>query len=395
MKKITLFILCYLTVVACSGVKKTESFLNTGNYDAAIDKATNALRTNKTAKGKQDYVYLLEEAFAKAKTRDLESIKLLEKENNPANYERIFNLYNQLHNRQEKIKPLLPLPLHNEGRNAIFPMDNYADKIVASKSNLSGYLYSNAKNLMKSNNKMDFRQAFDDLRYLDQLNPNYQDVRSLMDEAQFKGTDFVHVYTKNETGMVIPQRLQDDLLDFSTYGLNDKWTVYHNNRQKSVNYDYGMIVNFRQINMSPEQVREKQFIKEKQIKDGVKNLYDANGNIVKDSLGNPIKVDNFKTISVSVYEFTQFKSCQVTAKVDYIDFRSNQLIETFPLASEFVFEYIYANYNGDKRACEETYYQYFDRRAVPFPTNEQMIFDSGEDLKAKLKSIITNNKFRR
>jgi hypothetical protein len=393
MKKITYLLLAFI-IVNC-GVKSTESLLNTGNYDAAIDKAVNALRTNKTAKGKQDYVYLLEEAFAKAKARDIETIKLLTVENNPANYERVFNLYNQLHNRQERIKPLLPLPLHNEGRNAIFPMDNYADKIVSSKNSLSGYLYSNAKKLMNSNNKMDFRQAFDDLRYLDQLNPNYQDVRTLMDQAQFKGTDFVHVYTKNETGMVIPQRLQDDLLDFSTYGLNDKWTVYHNNRQKSINYDYGMIVNFRQINMSPEQVREKQFIKEKQIKDGVKNLYDSNGNVVKDSLGNPIKVDNFKTISVSVYEFTQFKSCQVTAKVDYIDFRSNQLIDTFPLASEFIFEYIYANYNGDKRACEETYYQYFDRRAVPFPTNEQMIFDTGEDLKIKLKGIITNNQFRR
>lgn len=393
MKKIT-FLFLSLILFSC-GVKQTQSKLSTGDYDGAINNAVDALRTNKTAKGKQDYVYLLEEAFAKAKQRDLSTLNLLIKENNPANFERIYNLYNQLNNRQERIKPLLPLPLHKEGRNAIFPMDDYSDEIISSKNNLSGFLYSNAKKLMTSRNKLDFRQAFDDLRYLDQLNPNYKDVRSLMDEAQFKGTDFVHVYTKNETGMVIPQRLQDDLLDFSTYGINDKWTVYHNNRQKNITYDYGMIVNFRQINMSPEQVREKQFVKEKQIKDGVKNLIDANGNIVKDSLGNPIKVDNFKTISVNIYEFTQFKSCQVTAKVDFIDFRSNQLIDTFPLASEFIFEYIYANYNGDKRACEESYFQYFDRRAVPFPTNEQMIFDTGEDLKAKLKSIITNNRFRR
>lgn len=393
MRKITLLFLGLL-VISC-GVKQTQSKLSSGDYDGAINNAIDALRTNKTAKGKQDYVYLLEEAFAKAKQRDIETLNLLIKENNPANYERVFNLYNQLNNRQERIKPLLPLPLHKEGRNAIFPMDDYSDEIISSKNNLSEFLYSNAKKLITSRNKLDFRQAFDDLRYLDQLNPNYKDVRSLMDEAQFKGTDFVHVYTKNETGMVIPQGLQDDLLDFSTYGINDKWTVYHNNRQKNITYDYGMIVNFRQINMSPEQVREKQFVKEKQIKDGVKNLVDANGNIVKDSLGNPIKVDNMKTISVSIYEFTQFKSCQVTAKVDFIDFRSNQLIDTFPLASEFVFEYIYANYNGDKRACEESYFQYFDKRAVPFPTNEQMIFDTGEDLKAKLKSIITNNRFRR
>ncbi|WP_445711516.1 hypothetical protein [Flavobacterium sp.] len=393
MKKITLIILS-LIVVSC-GVKQTQSMLSNGNYDGAIEKAIDALRTNKTSKGKQDYVYLLEESFAKAKARDESSLNLLIKENKPSNYERIYGLYNQLRNRQERIRPLLPLPLLKEGRDALFPMDDYSDEIISSKTKLSDYLYSNAKKLMASKNKIDFRQAFDDLTYLDQLNPNYKDVRSLMDEAQLKGTDFVHVYTKNETNMVIPARLQDDMLDFSTYGINDKWTVYHNNRQKSIKYDYGMIVNFRDIVISPEQVREKQFIKEKQLKDGTKTLLDTNGNVVKDSLGNAIKIDNFKTISVSIYEFTQFKSCQVTAKVDYIDFRNNQLIDTFPISSEFVFDYIYANYNGDKRACESDYYQFFERRAVPFPNNEQMIFDTGEDLKAKLKSIITNNKFRR
>jgi hypothetical protein len=393
MKKITLLFLSII-IVSC-GVKQTQSKLSNGDYDGAINKAIDALRTNKNSKGKQDYVYLLEEAFAKAKQRDLESLNLLIKENNPINYERIYNLYNQLNNRQERIKPLLPLQLIKEGRNAIFPMDDYSDEIIRSKNNLSGFLYANAKKLLDSKNKMDFRQAYDDLAYLEKLNPNYSDVRALMDEAQFKGTDFVHVYTKNETNMVIPARLQDDLLNFSTYGINDKWTVYHNNKQKGINYDFGMIVNFRQINISPEQVKEKQFVKEKQIKDGVKTLLDANGNVVKDSLGNPIKVDNMKTITVSIYEFTQFKSCQVTAKVDYIDFRSNQLINAFPVTSEFIFDYIYANYNGDKRACEENYYQFFDRRAVPFPSNEQMVYDTGEDLKAKLKGIITNNKFRR
>ncbi len=368
--------------------------LSNGNYDGAIENAVDALRTNKTAKGKQDYVYLLEESFAKAKERDQSSLNLLIKENNPANYERIYNLYSKMRSRQERIKPLLPLPLLKEGRNAIFPMDDYSDEIISSKNNLSGFLYINAKKLMTSQNKMDFRQAFDDLRYLDELNPNYKDVRALMDQAQLKGTDFVHVYTKNETNMVIPTRLQDDLLDFSTYGINDKWTVYHNNRQKNINYDYGMIVNFRGIVISPEQVREKQFIKEKQIKDGTKTLLDSNGNVVKDSIGNAIKVDNFKTIKVNIYEFTQFKSCQVTAKIDYVDFRTNQLINAFPITSEFIFDYIYANYNGDKRACEADYYQYFERRAVPFPSNEQMIYDTGEDLKIKLKGIITNNRFR-
>ena len=393
MKKITL--LFFAVLLASCGVKQTQSMLSSGDYDGAINSAIDALRSNKNAKGKQDYIYLLEEAFAKAKQRDLETLNLLAKEKNPANYEKIYNLYSQLKKRQERIKPLLPMQLLKEGRNAIFPMDDYSDDLVNSKTNLSGFLYTNAKKLMTSKNKLDFRQAFDDLTYLEKLNPNYKDVRALMDDAQYKGTDFVHVYTKNETKMVIPVLLQDDLLDFSTYGINDKWTVYHNNKQKNVTYDFGMIVNFRQINISPEQVKEKQFVKEKQIKDGVKNLLDAKGNTVKDSLGKPIKVDNMKTVKVSIYEFTQFKSCQVTAKVDYINLKTNQLLDTFPVTSEYVFSYIYANYNGDKRAVEDTYYQYFDRRSVPFPSNEQMVYDTGEDLKLKLKNIITNNKFRR
>ncbi len=393
MKKITTLLALFL--IASCGVKQTRNYVTSGEYDAAINNAVDGLRGNKNAKGKQDYVYLLEEAFAKSKERDLRNIATWFKDANPQNLEKIYNTYVQLNSRQEQIRPLLPLKLLKEGRDAIFPFDDYSDQIVSSKNALSKYLYDNSKALLINKDKLVLRRAYDDLVYLESLNPGFKDVSKLIEEAKFKGTDFVNVYTKNETNRVIPTRLQDDLLDFSTYGLNDKWTVYHSNRQKGITYDYGLIVNFREINISPEQIKEKQFDKEKLVKDGVKNLLDSNGNIVKDSLGNAIKVDNMKTIRVSVYEFSQIKACQVTAKVDYINFQTNQLIQTFPLASEFVFSNIYSKYKGDKRAVEETYYDNFNKRAVPFPSNEQMVFDTGNDLKAKLKDIIVRNKIRR
>ena len=394
MKKNTLLLTLLIIISAC-GVRQTRDLLTSGDYDSAIRNAIDGLRGNKNAKGKQDYIYLLEEAFAKAKERDLRDINAWFKDANPQNLEKIYTTYVLLNSRQEQIRPLLPLKLMKEGRNAIFPFDDYSDQIVSSKNALSKYLYDNSKALLANNDKMVLRRAYDDLVYLERINPGYKDVAKLTEEAKFKGTDFVNVFTKNETNMVIPVRLQDDLLDFSTYGLNDKWTVYHSNRQKGIDYDFGLIVNFRAINISPEQVKEKQFDKEKLIKDGVKNLLDANGNVVKDSLGNPIKVDNMKTVRISIYEFSQIKACQVTAKVDYINFKNNQLIETFPLASEFIFSNMYATYKGDKRACEDTYYPNFSRRSVPFPSNEQMVFDSGNDLKAKLKDIIVRNRFRR
>lgn len=395
MQKITLLLsILFLTFSSC-GVKTTQSLISGGNYDGAIDRAVEALRTKKDSKGKQDYVYLLEEAFAKAKDRDLRNLELMSKEANPSNTERIYNTYLQLNDRQEKIRPLLPLPLLKQGKNANFQFDNYSDAIVNSKNALSKYLYENASALLKSNNKLDIRKAYDDFFYLESINPNYKNTKKLMADAQFKGTDFVDVYAKNETNMVIPKMLQDDLLDFKTYGLNDKWTVYHSARQKNVNYDYSLVINFRQIFISPEQIKEKEFIKERQVKDGVKTLLDSRGRPVKDSLGKEIKVDNFKMLRATVYEFRQFKSCQVTAKIDYVDSKTNQLIQTFPLSSEYVFENIYSTFKGNRNACEDNYLTYFDKRAVPFPNNEQMVYDTGEDLKAKLKDIIVRNKFQR
>ena len=123
MKKITL-VLALLIVLSSCGVKQTQNLLSSGNYDEAINNAVSNLRTNKDKKSKQDYVYLLEEAFAKAKERDLNTINLLVKESNPAQIEKLYNLYIQLNDRQEKIKPILPLQLIKEGRTAIFPFEN-------------------------------------------------------------------------------------------------------------------------------------------------------------------------------------------------------------------------------------------------------------------------------
>lgn len=394
MKKTTLLLFLLIIAAGC-GVKQTQNFVGSGDYDAAIDKAVSSLRNNKDKKGKQDYVYLLEEAFAKAKDRDLRNISMLVKDANPRNFEEVFNTYVQLNNRQEKIRPLLPLKLLKEGRNANFPFDDYTDQIIDSKNALSRHLYDNAKGLLGTKDKANYRRAYDDLAYLDELTPNYKDVRKLMEDAKLRGTDFVHVYTKNETKIIIPTDLQTALLDFSTYGLNDKWTVYHSNKQKNVVYDYAMLVNFRQINISPEQFKEKEFVNEKEIVDGKKKLLDARGRVVKDSLGNDVMVDNIKIVKIKINEFRQFKTAQVMAKVDYLDLKTNQLIQTFPISSEFVFENIYAKYRGDLRAIEKEYHPYFRNRPVPFPSNEQMVYDTGEDLKAKLKDIIVKNKFRR
>jgi hypothetical protein len=394
MKKFLLFTLFSFLLISCSSIKNTQEAISNGNYDSAINTAIENLKRNKTKKGNQPYIILLEEAFAKVTSKDLAKINFLKKDNNPENIETIFVLYEELKRRQEILKPLLPLFIRKQNREAKFQFNNYDDEIIANKNQLSDYLYAKAKKFFNKNNKFDYRAAYNDLEYLEKINPNFKEVRSLMEVSHERGLDFVIVSMKNKTQKVIPKRLEEDLLNFDTYGLNDLWTVYHGAKDPKINYDFGLELNLRKIKVSPEQIREKEIIKEKDIKDGLKYLLDENGNQVLDQEGNKIKVDKLIKVRCELYQFTQFKSAKVTGIVKYVDLYTKQIIQTYPIESRFSFQHIYANFKGDKRALDASFLDLIRFRVVPFPSNEQMIYDSGQGLKQKLKSVITRNKFR-
>ena len=394
MKKALLYSSIFVFLIACGGVKKTQEAVNTGNYSNAINNALRNIAENKNRKSHQPYILLLEEAFQKNTERELQNITFLEKDGNPANFEAIYKSYSNLKNIQERIRPLLPLRIFDENRDARFSFVNYDEDILASKNALSNYLYDNANNLLtNASSKFDYRNAYEDFRYLNELNPGYSDSKEKMELAYSKGLDYVKVNVINDTDQIVPERLEAELLNFNTYGLDDLWTEYHANPLKSIKYDYEMQVAFRDIRITPEQISEKQLIKEKQIKDGYEYLEDENGNLVKDSLGNEIKIDRLKTVRCNFYQFTQHKAAQVVGNVQYIDLRTKQAVNSYPLSSEFIFEHVYANYNGDKRALDNNLVSLLNVAAVPFPSNEQMVYDAGEDLKSRLKNIIIRHKF--
>ncbi|PQJ81823.1 hypothetical protein [Polaribacter glomeratus] len=394
MKKLLLFTVFTFLLISCSSIKNTQEAISNGNYDTAINIAMNNLKRNKTKKGNQPYVFMLQEAFVKASAKDLDRISFLKKDQNPENIENIFVLYESLKRRQELIKPILPLPILKKNKNAVFQFTNYDNEIIGTKNQLSDFLYTKAKKLFNADSKFEYREAYQELEYLEKINSNFKDVRNLMNIAQQKGVDFVFVSMKNETEKVIPKRLEEDLLNFDTYGLNDLWTIYHSKKDAKIKYDFGLELNLRNIDVSPEQVREKQIIKEKQIVNGFKYLLDDKGNQVKDTLGNKIKVDKLENIRCEFYQFTQFKSAKVAGQVIYTDFLTKQTVQVFPIESEFVFEHLYARYDGDKRALEQSFLDLLVLKAIAFPNNEKMIYDTGQDLKQRFKAIITRNKFR-
>lgn len=387
-----LYLLAILCLVSCSSVKQSTSALQSGNYDDAIYTSLDKLRKNPSKKKKDSHILLLEEAFAKAVQRDTDRITFLQKQGANAGLEEIYNRYVDLNKRQQSLQPMLPLYIESKGRDAAFNFTNYDNSILSYKSQLVDYTYTTAVSMLaQAQSKQDFRNVYDDLNTLDDLSPNHKDVATLLDEAHYKGTNFIEVALYNDANIALPRTLEQDLLDFSTYDINDFWKVYHSTPQEGVTYDYVMDVSLREINISPERIQERQLVKEKSIQDGTEFLKDKEGEFVLDEDGKKIEVDRFIDVTCNYYEVLQSKAVNIVGQVRYNNKQSGQLVKSFPLASEFIFEHYYATYDGDRRALDDVLLGYTRNRVVPFPTNEQMVYDVGEDLKQRLKTIIVNS----
>lgn len=384
-----LYLLLFMVfITACSGIKDAQRALNSGSYDESIKIAVGKLQKDKIKKRNQEYIPILETAFEKAVLRDHERIAFLKAENNPAVIEEIFQIYSQLAERQEVIRPLLPLP------QAHFDFKNYTQELITTKKQLVNFLYDEANALFERDTKGNYREAYRYYSEIEQLIPNFKDVRQQMKEAHYRGVDFVLVSIINETEQMIPLRLEEDLLNFKTYGLDDFWTIFDSQPVKETNYQYGLELVLRGIEITPEQVHEREISKEKQVIDGYEYAKDTNGNVLTDSAGNEIKVDKYITVHCDIYEFRQQKSCRIVANVNYIDFSKDRILDTFPIDSYFVFENSYGTVKGDERALDKDYIGFSVRRKLPFPSNEQMVFDAGMLLKARFKDIISKNHFR-
>ncbi|MBU2927226.1 hypothetical protein KO515_03195 [Winogradskyella psychrotolerans] len=365
-----------------------ESAISQGNYDQAISDALEKLENNKDKNRKQDYIVMLQDAYNKVLEEDLQTIKHLKKDGNPEQYKTIYDMYSDLEARQVAIKRVMPLQI--DGKTINFTFKDYSSELVDYRYKTSDYLINQGIALLDSNDKYNAREAHDIFSYIERINPNFEENRSLITEAHLKGMDYIHVSIQNHTQQIIPQQLEAELLDFNTYGLDQFWTTYHATPDKSITYDYAMQLQLKQIIVSPERVNERQILREQEIVDGWEYQLDRAGNVKKDSLGNDIKIDKIVNVKARFTEVIQTKSSQVIANVVYKDLKQNQTIDTFTVDSGFVFENIFGTYKGDRRALNKDDRNLLNQRQIQFPSDEQMVYDTGEDLKLQLKNIINS-----
>ncbi len=384
-------ILATLLLSGCNSVKRNQKFLAQGNYDQAIGLAIKKLQKDKNSARNEEHIILLEEAFKKAVSEDSRQINFLKKENNLQSKRNLYYLYQNLERRQQLLRPLLPLYISSEDRNARFKIKDYTDNAIEAKQILGDALWNQSDRYLQSNDKMQARSAYELLTELQNLGLGYLGLNEKIEDALYLGTDFAFVTLNNRSGQIMPRRLEQELLDFNTYGLDDFWTQYHNERIPEVNYDFGIALNFRQIEFSPERISEKEERRTKRIKDGWEYKRDREGNFILDENGDKIKVDIYITVSAILLITEQFKAANVGGNVLYRDMKQGRDIDKFPMGTEFIFENIFATYSGDERALSNDDLVLTENSFIPFPNNAQLLLDASDDIKGRLKEILKNN----
>lgn len=383
-----LSVLSIFVLFTMGSCRMSQTAINSGDYEYAVKRSVDKLRKNKK---KSKAALELEQAYNKAVDRDLTHIGNLHEEGLTENAVEIFDLYNRLESRQRLVQPLLPLFIKKEGRNARIKIDNYNLQLVEFKKKAADYLYKEATSLLETDSKFAAREAFRLLKELDDFYPGYLDIEKLMGQANIAGTNKILFEINNETGIPMPPNFESELNKISLQELNRLWADFHMKPVRGTNYDYKVAMNVNLLDVGPEQITEDIYTREKEINDGWDYVLDKKGNVMKDSLGNDIKVDRFKTIFVHVTETYQRKEAQIAGTIDFIDLNTNQIVGTYPVSTTSAFTNRFGAFKGDERALTSRDKNIIRSGFQIFPSDFDLILKAMHQLKPLVKDAIVDN----
>jgi hypothetical protein len=380
--------LIFILMILLAGCGSSKKQLQKGNYNSAIDKAVKQLR--KDSKDTKQ-IAILDQAYKVANEQDNERIRFLKMEGKPNNWDEIYLGYKSLADRQAYVRTVLPLNI--DGRKIDYTYIDYIPEMVSAKRKAADFYYSHGVELMKSNIKESYRQAFAEFVRAKDYVGDYEGIDNKIQEAQYQGMSRVFVTIQNSSILKFPKEFEDDLLALDLPNLNSQWVEYHTqNLNSKTQYDYYVNVNVKNIAVSPDNVFERDTIVKKEIEDGFTYKLDKKGNVMRDSSGNDIKIKKYKSLQCGLIEKIQTKTCQISGDIEVLQMNPNKILKKDPIGAQSNFENVSARALGDIQALSARQLESTKSQAVPFPSNIEMVVRCSEALKQSIRGAMQNNR---
>lgn len=377
-----------IIMAGLNGCISSSKLLQQDRYDAAIERAVKNIRKNPA---NTEEILVLEKAFAIATERSIERINYLNLENNPRNLEELIALYSQMKTRQSLIRTVLPLQLLDRTIN--YPYVNYDEEIVAARNAAAGYYYENALRLMEQNNKDAYRQAYDEFIKVKTYSNSFREVDRMIQQAKYNGISRVLVMVKNHTPVTFQHDFEERMLTIEPEALDSEWVQYHFlDLDESTQFDYYVVVNFRNIDISADISNDKDRIIKKKVPDGFEYVLDNKGNVKKDTLGNDLKVPKYKELTCVVIETLQQKHCRLDGDLEFIALKPNRFLKKEPVGVANTFEHKSGRAIGDLEALDDQTRKLTEMKPVPFPNDYEMILSSAEGMRIDISQAIRKNR---
>lgn len=378
MRKIIIIIAMAMLIAGCASSLKQ---LQRGHYDEAIKTAVKKLRVDPTI---QEQIEVLDKAYLLANQQDIDRIKFLKEEGSPYNWDEVFERYSKLKDRQALVGTVLPLQLGDQIID--YAYIDYDSEIIQAKRNAADYFWNHANELMGKGDKESYRQAYYEFRKAKEYAGNISNINQLIEEAHWKGISRVLVSFENKTQINLPDQFKKDLMNFGVTDFNSEWIEFHATTPSTNTYfDYFTIINLKRIEVSPEQVQQKDRMESKEIEDGWEYVLDDNGNVVKDSEGNDIKIPKKRTIYCTIIETHQYKAAKLEGDIELVQNEPRKVIRQVPIGAESIFEHISARAVGDVNALSDESKELLKNTSVPFPHDLDLIIDEAETFKKSIR----------
>jgi hypothetical protein len=386
MLKIIFPALFLVLFIAC---KSAEKLVIKGNYDAALDKSIKKISKGKAGNEDRD---LLDKSYRLANQRDEERIDFLLAEGKAENWDEVYRSYQRLSSRQEKIQKVLPFSV--DGRVVQYEHIDYNRRIAEAKANAADYFYNKGNSQMKLNTKEGYRQAYTNFQKAKNYRAeDYPDIEELLIDAKYLGTSRVLVEIDNPRGFRLPPDFFENMLNFGSAGLNSQWVEYYvKDLDKSVEFDFFAVLLIEGVDITQGEIQTNNYMREKTVEDGFEYMLDRRGNVMKDSLGNDIKVLRYKKLNCVVVETVKSRTATIRGTVEFTAVNPRRILKREPIAGTSVFENVYGSYRGDKEALLPEDRELLRQREIPYPDELSMLYDCTELLRQAYTDILRDNR---